>query len=354
MSDIAIPRNPTHMPTEASRLLSPRDPGSMNHLYKTVRQGQSRVDQLGNIAAQLQQQTNKLQSPQLMVGSGLFPFRIYQMPDYLRETPLADPATIWRAVRVRSGLILNATVDPTNLPAGTDTIDQPYDDVFASQADGTPITGVVDIIVPEATQNYWFWIDLDANEVCYGADPTDPDSGTAWGTFPTADGSHVVIGWCDTLTLGTQGQMIIRQIQNSDVQSAGGAGSPTTLVYFVASFDDYIVCQNSFADTYYPVIKPWKIRNSNITGPSGVTYVYGGDYVSRVATGDPTGSPENQVLTPPYYAGDEVACVTIPGGVYNPGSGSLIVTISADTYFPTGTVITLLQMSPQPAWTQTT
>lgn len=290
---------------------------------------------MGNATRQLQNGVNRLFTPQPMVSSGLHPFKIYRVPAQYRFTPLADPTTTWRAVRVRGGLILNTTISPSNLPTGTDKVDQPYQDVYANLANGTFITGVTDIIVPASTANYWIWVDLSSNSVSYGANPSSPDVGSAWVSWPNVDPTKVMVGWVDTNTLASQSQPIIRQIQTTDILSTGGAGAMirrfqiNTVSGALDMYSEYFIAKDiDHGSTLTRIAKNYKLRNSitsaTIDGTSW-TYTYTTP-IERTAT--TSGYSEYQRVSPRYLAADYLLAENVGQTVL---SGSSAMVSVADT-----------------------
>jgi hypothetical protein len=209
---------------------------------------------------------------------------------------------------VRNGLILNSTISPTSGPCNaSDQIDQPYYDVFSSQANGTLITGVTDIIVPANTAAYYFWIDIATNAICYGATPTSPDHGAAYSGFPTVNSNSVLIGWVDTNTLASQARALIRQVQTTDVLAAGGGSSGPTVftVNLVSTVPDlypgYFIAQNtSSGGALTRIAMPYKLHQS-ITAEKiyGTTfnYTYTSAYQRTTTSG---GYTQYDRITPPY------------------------------------------------------
>jgi len=97
-------------------------------------------------------------------------------------------------------------------------------------------------VVPLATTQFFFWVEISSDAksavVRYGTDPTQASytdvamynpswtSTNAWTGWPTPDSAHILLGWVDTQTLASSAQVIIRQLQVTDILSAGGGSCP--------------------------------------------------------------------------------------------------------------------------------
>lgn len=130
----------------------------------------------------------------------LHPFKIYQLPYWLRATPGASD---WRKFRIRAGWCLGANA------TGTDGHDTDPDAAEIAEAD------MADITVPDETAAFWFWIaDADTAPVVKSeATATKPTEWTA---------TLIPIGFVDTDTYSAENRAVIRQLLRTDVISTGG------------------------------------------------------------------------------------------------------------------------------------
>lgn len=154
----------------------------------------------------------------------LFPFAIYQIPSFLRVTP--DPATDWLKFRIRAGRVMETNADGTDSDFDA-TPDSDPDSEYIPLGDG-------DINVPTGTAKFWFWLEIGDDDgtttaiVRYGPDPTaesysdEWETDNPWDIAPRPDGSHVPIGWVDTLTNQASRTPIVRQYLRSDLVFLGG------------------------------------------------------------------------------------------------------------------------------------
>ncbi len=184
MSDIIINRDVMPKPTEQSFLLSPRESMSPPRLWKGVAD-HSRVNgQLRNALSQQAQQlqvfgqTRRTQSP-----TGMFPFRIYQFPAYLRKFQNADD---WQRFKVRSAVSPFYGLPQIGIN-GTDREPYPYQNTFLTTelapSDATQISDDWhEIVVPNDGQVYYFWISTVTQTggspwtLMFGADPASATS----------------------------------------------------------------------------------------------------------------------------------------------------------------------------------
>jgi hypothetical protein len=154
------------------------------------------------------------------------PFKLYQLPIEYRDTP--DANTDWRRFVVRAGRVFES--DAT----GTDLEDTNPDAETIGAADN-------EILVPNATPKFWFWLELGADAygvttavVRYSATPNanaytdgiNPSwtSDAPWSGAPKPDRSHVPIAWVDTDTDNAVHVAHVRQLLRADVMTVGGSG----------------------------------------------------------------------------------------------------------------------------------
>lgn len=125
------------------------------------------------------------------------PFKIYQVPTVLRFAP--NPATDWRKIRVRSGLLIFDDFDGIT-PDGTDDAALPdTEDIPADLAD--------EITAPEDTAKFYLWIDYsDITAPFIGYDIAKPD----------LDGTIIPLGWADSHTNSATRTLNIRQLLRTD------------------------------------------------------------------------------------------------------------------------------------------
>jgi hypothetical protein len=148
----------------------------------------------------------------------LHPFKIYRLPSVLRVTPA--PATDWRKFRVRAGLVC-LTAAAGLAVAGTDDADFPGLEMLDED-------DVADIVVPDATASYKFWVEIDDEGDCHlrhAADPTvehETYNPNPWTAYPAVDQLHFLIGWVDTLTHTATRRALVRQLIRADITAAGG------------------------------------------------------------------------------------------------------------------------------------
>jgi hypothetical protein len=225
-----IPR--TNMPAirEGSRLQSPREKSSLSQQWKAANEASKRAGDLTNSASQNSFAQQQRRMP-IQVGSGIHPFAIYQLALIYRTSTPTDPdpdpldptaPVLWRTFRVRYGNIYTDSADGYTI-VGTDNIDQPYADVWASKLDGTIVTPT-DYVISANIAKEWFWLELDSGTttatVKHNADPT----ADGWDSYPSIADNIIILGWVDTQTFNP-GRSIIRQIQKTDITAGNGGGS---------------------------------------------------------------------------------------------------------------------------------
>ena len=210
MADIPINRDVLPRPTEQSRLLSPHESTSLPRLWKAVSAQSQVAGQLRNAIGQQGRQIQAInQSMRSQSGSGMFPFRIYQFPSYLRKFQNDND---WQRFKVRSGGSPYSASPDVSI-VGTDAEPYPYQDTFltteVSPSDNTQIgDDWHEIVVPADGTVYYFWISTVTRTggspwtLMFGADPASATSmgdGTTgiddkWTQFPLNDPYHYMVG----------------------------------------------------------------------------------------------------------------------------------------------------------------
>lgn len=127
----------------------------------------------------------------------MFPFRIYQLPEWYRETP--DPETDWLKFCVRSGFIIHVNGAPVQATGGDDEAFG-YDESFP--VDDTTGAGVGEFTATAGVAKYWFWVNLGTGEI---------DAGE---TLPNSN--YGLLGYVDT-TDEDHKSARIRQFQFGDI-----------------------------------------------------------------------------------------------------------------------------------------
>lgn len=125
-----IPRGGLFKPRETSKLTSPRESGSQDHLWKAVKKTVNRADSQTNTIAQLRSEVNQLKAQRLGL-SGMYPFKIYQFPKSLRRCKNNDD---WRRVKIRAGIVRTDYPHPS--------VGQSFQDWTAWGSDGTNFSGL--------------------------------------------------------------------------------------------------------------------------------------------------------------------------------------------------------------------
>ena len=284
-------------------------------------QNWERINMAGRGAADALNQASQLRYRDRRPGTGpletLHPFKIYQTP--LEFADGVDSSTYWRTFRVRAGRVLGW--DATGTDAATDDVPNSDPDALYYPS------GDVDIVVPETTAKFWFWIEINAGAavVRYGTDPTAtqyPATGTAlwtstnsWGAAPIPDISHVPIGWIDTNTHADELRAVVRQLLRADVVFTGGGDTLMTLVSYHQSAmnGDYLICRpdggatDGSADVNVEVEPQLQSSIATQTMPDGVNWTYAytlydPSLQKRQATGGSVILTEN--ISPPFIAGN--------------------------------------------------
>lgn len=256
-----IPRANIPVARESSPLLSPRESGQRGQLWKYVRDNAHRGEKLTNGLAVAQRAIEQMYRRNR--GLSVFhPFKIYPPSNSWPNSNSAWVITnttgsdhFWRTFRVRNGLVLTTTVLGLQIEGGggqygvkgCDQCDLPYDENWMYRGDQvTFIPNVPEIVVPENTANWVFWVEVyvvsgtNYAVLRYAADPdgppsdhyTDPthlnadwDSTNPWTGYPSPDSTHFVIGLVDTVTLNQQA--IVRQLLTTDILASGGSAGTT-------------------------------------------------------------------------------------------------------------------------------
>lgn len=162
------------------------------------------IDRQAEMAAQMDNLRQEVVALRRMVKSGLFdmfPFRIYQLPFFLRASPDDDD---WLKFRVRGGRVGDLEVDDTD----GETI--PDLDTYPD---------MTDIVVDTGVDAHYFWIELsDPSDVKTATlkNGEDPNS-AGWDDFPDTDGRFILIGYVDTATRESEKIAIIRQLLRTDI-----------------------------------------------------------------------------------------------------------------------------------------
>ena len=229
------------IPRALSIYASPRESTSLQKLWKMAAvygEGQSATSRA------LVEHQNKISSIRIFTPhSDVHPFKIYQLPDALRQINgiTLNATKDWRTFRVRAGVIL--TTDARGvLPDKTDKVGFPYDEIYLNQVSGSSIGPVQEIVVPDATAVFYFWIEVTISGstmtavVRWHTDPTQTSytdasnpscnwtSTNAWTGFPTPDGNHIIIGFVNTSTITKVA--IVRQFLTTDVLNFAGVECP--------------------------------------------------------------------------------------------------------------------------------
>lgn len=183
----------------------------MDQNWRTINQTlQELADQARRLKA-LEAELARIQGGAVAPGL-MHPFKIYRLPRIYQD---AGDEDAWHTVRVRAGRYLDADV------SGTDGYDEDPDEMHYP-LDVVP--DLVDIVVPLATEKYYFWIELavdgvpnDPPLIRHGLDP----AANGWDGWPTLDADHVLIGWVDTTTFADTHRLRVRQLLRADVLMAG-------------------------------------------------------------------------------------------------------------------------------------
>lgn len=138
----------------------------------------------------------------------MHPFKLYQLPGFLRST--SDLATDWCKFIVRGGRVNSVSA------TGTDGETYPDDETWGGP--DIAATLATEITVPAGTTQWNVWLkiarDLTTAEV---QNAIAPGVGT-FVAFDTADGYlQIPIGWIDTSTEQASKQAKVRQILRGDV-----------------------------------------------------------------------------------------------------------------------------------------
>ncbi len=232
---------------ERSQLDSVRESESTPHYWKYINLCSNTINALIENVLSLKRDLVSLSTPKLG-GIDFYPFKIYQFPEIFRTTSI-DSYNDWRKVRVRAGCVLTDYIDPlsSSLVIGTDGIRYTDDQFYPNE------TGSLDILVPENTSQYWFWVEQSSSNYYLrdGADPTVTSSynPSAWTTFPTPDSTHWPVGYVDSLLGAGSHQLYVRQFARGDILSAGAGEvvSDVKQLKIKEVGDDWLRCREFFS-----------------------------------------------------------------------------------------------------------
>lgn len=221
------PNRPQKIVHEGSSQQSPRESEGIWQQWKHANEVQKQVYTISDQAKATHRALIALQ-PKQWGGLDFHPFKIYQYPN-----ALINGDSDWKNVRVRAGEVLTNIISPATSSAvqGTDGVlfcDNQIYPAFDGTG-GVGPSGSLDIPVDANCAHYWFWIETSGStssptyHLRHGADPTVASYGNPnpWDTFPVPSGDKVVIGFADSLTGASTGQLYIRQYLRTDVMSQG-------------------------------------------------------------------------------------------------------------------------------------
>ena len=234
---------------EFSKQRNPRDDGSVQTLWKKV----GEVIESSNRQAQFNNQIArdiKRLTERKSLDLDLFPFALYTLPDELRpstDSVYYTSSINWRTVRCRGGLVLTSLISTSSFVNGTDRCEN-----FAYSSNVPLTVGSYDIQVPLSQSNYYFWIENSGSVptpttssfyLRYGSNPTgsigNDNNPNPWTSWPSASSTHWIVGWCDTVSSASVNNMIVRQIQTTDITT-------TPISYISMS-----VCENNQSVKYF-------------------------------------------------------------------------------------------------------
>ena len=230
---------------EMSSLDSMRSSDSIYKQWSKISELSSGHNSLIQVINQMTRDIKRL-SDRLTIGLGFFPFKIYTVPNFFRPTTdqLQYTASAnWRTVRVRGGYVFADYISTQSYVQGTDGMEL-YTDLSTLPSSSV---GYYDIQVPESQSMFWFFIEQSGSKTSVSSSyylryaATTPASYSAignphpWVSFPsasfgTSSYQYYPIGWCDSNTSGSTNNLLIRQIQRTDIVTS--ALPPT----FTASF----------------------------------------------------------------------------------------------------------------------
>ncbi len=255
-------------PREANPLLPDTDSTHPARNWRYSAQNMGQAQALTQLAAQVSSQYNRFPMAE-DVTTGFHPFKIYRLPDLIRQGPLdIDPVgynydTDWRTVRIRGGSIFydfyadeswgdiipggfveigSTPFNGENAGSVVELPFSPYANMFNyydPRWNGGSSIPTGDYICDELAVT-WFWLNLDGFDasgrpeytIRQSTDPStfqDPDTGRfIWENFPDWNPYVLPIGYVDTFTLPTIGAFsddpqsesnipILRQFITSDV-----------------------------------------------------------------------------------------------------------------------------------------
>lgn len=207
-------------PVETSPLNTPRDSSSGGQLWKKLRALSDQNQSATNFLRQVNRKLAKTSNTGPLNGR-MHPFKIYTFPmQYLKFA--LTPGTEWKTFWVRAGSLFIDVASGTFLDAdsNTDGVDQPYDDVFNTTADGALIDqSTVQYFTAANNDITYVWIEIDptaipvTGEVKWHISPTL----NGWASWPAFDCKHILVGWVDTASQYSSRQAIVRQVLREDV-----------------------------------------------------------------------------------------------------------------------------------------
>lgn len=218
---------------EQSNLHSPREPGSMQHLWKFINDISHVVNGHSDNINQAAREIEKV-GGRNKFGFDLYPFKIYILPDAFRGGYGPDN---WRTVRVRGGFVFTDTIATASYVQGTDLF-QNY-----AYANNYPLSASYDILIPTGSTNnpVWVWIEKSTSGsppvgekynyyLRYGNNPISSSLGNPapWTTFPAQNSNYIPVGLVDGFSSASIFQLNIRQFLTNDVLSSGGSNNLIT------------------------------------------------------------------------------------------------------------------------------
>ncbi len=216
-----LPTAHTPKPVETSRLNSPRDSSSGAQIWKKVASDVERGHRLQNFGRATNKQFARDDAVKAMTGK-MFPFKIYRLPDHYAG-PGTDPTKAWRTFRVRAGsLFIDDAENGLFIDelGNSDGVEQGYEDVFFTRADGSYIDQA-DVQYFEAAEMdiTYVWVEIDDPEA-----PTTAEihvninpAADGWDQWPKFDARHFRIGAVDTVSRASENFAEIIQTQYGDI-----------------------------------------------------------------------------------------------------------------------------------------
>lgn len=311
---------------EKSPYSSQRESQAIGHHYKFINNATRHTSDLGQVARGVQERLAR--SPaSAPYFDYLHPFKVYPVPIGLLHLDY-DPDKAWRTVRVRGGSVLTTSATGV-IATGTDGVDQPYYGGLNILTDGsTPTSGCIDIVVPDSTGAFYFWLEIAADGLSAvmrwstslsATSYTDTEgsgaeaswtSTNAWTGAPTPDANHVMVAEVDTSTRRADHFAVIRQYQPSDVLQAGSQAAASIKDYYFLSITDQYITAAPNSDgtgTAVNIALPsdlWFVANSGESLDGLVVTYSSPDYTHQTrlasATISGTAYSETQQITPPF------------------------------------------------------